>query len=148
MNGWEMWIQPVSAVFFAIFLPYVVQLVKRANWSSVVNWVIAVVISILAGVFTAFINGTPTPETLVAWVTAVVGGVQAAYNLFKAIGVTNDWLDKWFYFTSEDDTGTVTESVAATDNKKAEYDNAAAETAANDSVENASENGVEVHKAK
>lgn len=97
------WIPAIAAVFFSIFLPYIVQLVKRGGWSKMANWLIAVVVSLVAGVFTALISGAPTPETFVLWVTAVVGGVQAAYNLFKSIGVTDEWLDKWFHFTSDDE---------------------------------------------
>lgn len=108
MENWEAWIQPVAAVFFSLFLPYVVQLVKRSSWSKLTNWVIAIVVSLLAGVFTACVNGVPTPETLLTWITAVVGGVQVAYNLFKSIGVTSESLDKWFYFTSENETPTET----------------------------------------
>lgn len=99
----EAWIPAVAAVFFSLILPYIVQLVKRGGWSKGTNWVIAVVVSLAAGVFTAFISGAPTPETFALWVAAVVGGVQAAYNLFKAIGVTDEWLDKWFHFTSDDE---------------------------------------------
>lgn len=102
LEGFEAWVPAIAAVFFSLFLPYVVQLVKRGGWSKKVNWTIAVVISLAAGVFTAFVSGAPTPETFVLWVAAVVGGVQAAYNLFKAIGVTDEWLDKFFHFTSDD----------------------------------------------
>jgi hypothetical protein len=102
-EGFEAWVPAVAAVFFSLFLPYIVQLVKRGGWSKKVNWVIAVAVSLVAGVFTALISGAPTPETFALWVAAVVGGVQAAYNLFKAIGVTDEWLDKFFYFASDDD---------------------------------------------
>ena len=103
LQGFEVWIPAIAAVFFALFLPYVVQLVKRAGWSKKANWMIAIVISLLAGIFTAAISGAPTPETFVLWIAVVVGAVQAAYNLFKAIGVTDEWLDKWFHFTSDEE---------------------------------------------
>lgn len=112
MQGFEVWIPAISAIFFSLFLPYVVQLVKRAKWSKTVNWIVAIVISLIAGIFTALVSGAPSPETFVLWVVAVVGAVQAAYNLFKAIGVTDEWLDKWFAFTSDEDAKLPTETVA------------------------------------
>lgn len=87
------WIMPIATLILCVVLPYVVNLCKNAAWSANVKRWIALIISLIVGVATAFLSGAPTPETLVTWVLAVVGGVQIAYAAFKAIGVTSGWLD-------------------------------------------------------
>lgn len=87
------WIMPVATLILCVALPYVVNLCKGANWSASAKRWLAIAFSIVAGIATAFMSGVPTPETLVTWVLAVVGGVQIAYAAFKAIGVTSNWLD-------------------------------------------------------
>ena len=50
--------------------------------------------SVLAGLVTGLVAGIP--QSAGEWATcvfAVVGGVQAAYTLFKQLGVTDKWLD-------------------------------------------------------
>lgn len=87
------WTTAIAGAVLALGIPYVVALMARQNWSSTVKRCVAIAASCVAGVATAIITGTPTPETLVLYALAVIGGVQAAYSAFKAIGVTSSWLD-------------------------------------------------------
>lgn len=87
------WVMPIATLILCVALPYVVNLCKNASWSTSAKRWLAIAFSIVAGIATAFMSGVPTPETLVTWVLAVVGGVQIAYAAFKAIGVTSNWLD-------------------------------------------------------
>ena len=55
---------------------------------------LAIAVSALCGALTAMAGGMPTDAS--AWVTSIfaaVGGVQVAYAAFKAVGVTDKWLD-------------------------------------------------------
>lgn len=87
------WIVPIATIIIVILLPYVVNLCKKAEWPANTKRLLAICMSLVVGVATALISGMPTPETLVTWVLAVVGGVQIAYAAFKAIGITSGWLD-------------------------------------------------------
>ena len=87
------WIAPIATIIIVILLPYVVNLVKKAEWSADAKRWLAIVFSVVAGVATAAINGVPTPETLLTWVLAIIGGIQVAYAAFKSVGVTSGWLD-------------------------------------------------------
>lgn len=87
------WIIPVATLILCVVIPYVVNLCKKAEWSTAAKRWLAIIFSIVAGVATALLSGIPTAETLVTWVLAVVGGVQLAYTAFKSIGVTSGWLD-------------------------------------------------------
>lgn len=87
------WIQPVAALVLAVVIPFCVNLCTTTNTSSTIKRWIAVCASLVAGVATAFIGGVPSPESLVTWALAVVGGVQTAYTAFKSVGVTNAALD-------------------------------------------------------
>lgn len=87
------WIVPTATVIIAIIVPFVVNLLKKSEWNANVKRWIAILVSLIAGVATAVISGMPTPETMVTWTLAVVGGVQIAYSAFKQIGITSNWLD-------------------------------------------------------
>lgn len=87
------WIAPAATIVIVVVLPYVVNLCKKSEWSANVKRWIAIILSLVVGLATAFISGVPTPETLITWTLAVIGGVQVAYAAFKAIGVTSNWLD-------------------------------------------------------
>ena len=87
------WIVPVSTIVISIVIPFVVNLCKKAEWSANFKRWLAIAFSVVGGVCVGLISGTPTPETIVTWVMAVIGGTQVAYSAFKAIGVTSTWLD-------------------------------------------------------
>lgn len=87
------WIQPIAALVLALVIPFVVNLCTTANCTSGKKRAVALVFSIVAGIATGFLSGMPSPDTLVTWALAVVGGVQTAYTAFKAVGVTNNWLE-------------------------------------------------------
>lgn len=87
------WIVPSATLILCVVIPYVVNLCKKAEWSTNAKRWLAISFSLVAGVATALLSGMPTPETLVTWTLAVIGGVQVAYAAFKAIGITSGWLD-------------------------------------------------------
>lgn len=87
------WFVPSAMVVLIVAIPYVVNLCKKSEWSSDTKRWLSIGCSIVAGFATAFLSGAPTPETLVTWVLAVVGGVQISYTAFKSIGITSNWLD-------------------------------------------------------
>lgn len=87
------WIIPVATVITCVVLPYVVNLCKKAEWSANTKRWLAIGMSVLVGICAGLISGTPTPETFVSWVLAIVGGTQIAYAAFKSVGVTSGWLD-------------------------------------------------------
>lgn len=89
----ENWVISLATLILCVVIPYVVNLCKKAEWSTSAKRWIAIVFSVIAGVATALLSGVPTAETLVTWVLAVVGGVQIAYAAFKAIGITSNLLD-------------------------------------------------------
>lgn len=86
--------QALAAVVLSIAVPWAVQLIKTAAMTGKAARVLALACSLLAGIVTGFVGGVPADPG--AWVTcafAVVGGVQAAYTLFKSVGFTSKWLD-------------------------------------------------------
>lgn len=87
------WITPIAMVILVVAIPYVVNLCKKSEWTSDTKRWLSICCSIVAGLATAFLSGAPTPDTLVTWVLAVVGGVQISYTAFKSIGITSNWLD-------------------------------------------------------
>lgn len=87
------WIAPVATIILVIAIPYVVNLCKKAEWSTETKRWLSIGCSVIAGFATALLSGTPTPETLLTWTLAVVGGVQISYAAFKSVGVTSTWLD-------------------------------------------------------
>lgn len=87
------WIVPIATLVLCVVLPYVVNLCKKTEWSANLKRWLAIAFSIIGGVATAVLSGVPTPETLVTWSLAVIGGTQIAYAAFKSIGVTSGWLD-------------------------------------------------------
>lgn len=86
--------QALAAVVLSIAVPWAVQLIKTKAMTGKAARVLALACSLLAGIVTGFVGGVPADPG--AWVTcafAVVGGVQAAYTLFKSVGFTSKWLD-------------------------------------------------------
>ena len=83
--------QAIAAIVLSFAVPFAVQLIKTEAKAA---RILALGCSLLAGVVTGFVGGVPADPG--AWVTcafAVVGGVQAAYTLFKSVGITSKWLD-------------------------------------------------------
>lgn len=87
------WVNAIAALIIAVILPFLINLCTTQNWSSNAKRWLAIVASVGVGLATGVTAGLPTPETLVVWVLAVLGGVQTAYAAFKAIGITDSWLD-------------------------------------------------------
>lgn len=87
------WLQPIGALITSLIIPFAVNLCSTATCSGERKRVIAAAFSMLGGVAVALTTGAPEPETLVMWAFAVLGGVQAAYTAFKAVGVTDKALD-------------------------------------------------------
>ena len=87
------WTVAIAGLVSAVVLPFVIALIKRNQWSENVKRWIAVVVTVLVGIATGILFGVPTPETLAVFVVAVYGAMNAAYALFKSIGVTVNWLD-------------------------------------------------------
>lgn len=86
--------QALAAVVLSIAVPWAVQLIKTEAMTGKAARVLALACSLLAGIVTGFVGGVPADPG--AWVTcafAVVGGVQAAYTLFKSVDFTSKWLD-------------------------------------------------------
>lgn len=87
------YIVPVATIIVTIAVPFIVNLVKKQEWSTNAKRWLAVGVSLLAGLATGALSGAPTAATLVTWTLSVIGGVQVAYSLFKSVGVTSNWLD-------------------------------------------------------
>lgn len=86
--------QAGAAIVLSLVVPFAVQLIKTQAMEGKAARLLALACSLLAGVVTGLVGGTPSDPG--AWVTcafAVVGGVQAAYTLFKGVGITSKWLD-------------------------------------------------------
>lgn len=86
--------QAIAAIVLSFAVPFAVQLIKTEAMTGKAARILALGCSLLAGVVTGFVGGVPVGPG--AWVTcafAVVGGVQAAYTLFKSVGITSKWLD-------------------------------------------------------
>lgn len=101
-------IQAIATLVSALLIPWLVQLIKTKTMSSEVARWVALAVSLVAGVLTGLAAGIPA--TAGDWVTcilAVVGGIQVAYSAFKAVGVTNAWLDALLNIGSVDGKHTV-----------------------------------------
>ncbi|MBW3090448.1 hypothetical protein [Bifidobacterium miconisargentati] len=87
-------IQAISTLISVLVIPWVVQLIKtQAMTGTTARWV-SLAISLAAGAATGLLGGIPnTPGDWVTCILAVVGGTQIAYSAFKAVGITNNWLD-------------------------------------------------------
>lgn len=86
--------QAVAAIVLSLIVPFAVQLIKTQAMEGKAARLLALACSLLAGIVTGLVGGMPSDPG--AWVTcafAVVGGVQAAYTLFKGVGITSKWLD-------------------------------------------------------
>lgn len=86
-------IVPIATLVVVVVLPFFVNLCTTEAISSNVKRWIVIVVSLLVGIATGVLSGFPTPETLVTWVLACLGGVQLSYSAFKSIGITNTWLE-------------------------------------------------------
>ena len=87
-------LQAGAAIVLSLVVPFAVQLIKTEAMTGKAARVLALACSLLAGIVTGLVGGVPADPG--AWVTcafAVVGGVQAAYTLFKSVGITSKWLD-------------------------------------------------------
>lgn len=87
-------VQAIATLISVLVIPFIVQLIKtEAMQANTARWV-ALIVSVAAGVVTGFIGGIPAnPGDWVTCVLAVVGGIQVAYSAFKAVGVSNVWLE-------------------------------------------------------
>lgn len=86
--------QAGAAIVLSLIVPFAVQLIKTQAMEGKAARLLALACSLLAGIVTGLVGGVPSDPG--AWVTcafAVVGGVQAAYTLFKGVGFTSKWLD-------------------------------------------------------
>lgn len=86
--------QAGAAIVLSLVVPFAVQLIKTEAMTGTASRVLALACSLLAGIVTGLVGGVPADPG--AWVTcafAIVGGVQAAYTLFKSVGITSKWLD-------------------------------------------------------
>ena len=86
--------QAGAAIVLSLIVPFAVQLIKTQAMEGKAARFLALACSLLAGIVTGLVGGVPSDPG--AWVTcafAVVGGVQAAYTLFKGVGITSKWLD-------------------------------------------------------
>ncbi len=87
-------VQAGAAIVLSLIVPFAVQLIKTQAMEGKAARLLALACSLLAGIVTGLVGGVPSDPG--AWVTcafAVVGGVQAAYTLFKGVGFTSKWLD-------------------------------------------------------
>ena len=87
-------IQAALAVISSVVLPFIIQAIKsEAMGGNAARW-LAIAVRAPNSADAAIANGIPTDPG--AWATAIfacVGGVQVAYAAFKAVGVTDKWLD-------------------------------------------------------
>lgn len=87
-------IHVASSIVLIVVVPFLVQAIKTEAMSGTAARWVAVIASIVAGLFAGFVCGVPAEPA--AWLTcvfAMVGGVQTAYTAFKSVGVTSKWLD-------------------------------------------------------
>lgn len=87
------WTVAIAGLISAFVLPFVIALIKRNQWSENVKRWVAVIVTVFVGISAGVLFGIPTPETLAVFVVAVYGAMNAAYALFKSIGITVNWLD-------------------------------------------------------
>lgn len=86
--------QAIAAITLSIIVPFAVQLIKTEAMTGKAARALAFGISVGAGIVTGFVGGLPAdPGAWMACAFAVVGGVQAAYTLFRAVGVTSKIMD-------------------------------------------------------
>lgn len=86
---------PVIGIILTILvIPWVVQLIKsEALTGKAAQW-LSFGLTLAAGAIAGLITGIPVePMQWAYFVFAIFGGVQAAYTIFKSVGVTNRWLE-------------------------------------------------------
>ena len=87
-------IQAVAAVISAVLIPFLVQAIKTKAMSGNTARIVSIIVSVVAGIISGFIGGIPeSPGDAVTVVLAVIGGVQTFYAAFRAVGITDKWLD-------------------------------------------------------
>lgn len=72
-----------------IVLPYLIAVVQQPTWTGTTRRIVAIVVSVLVGVVTAYVNGNltnvaPTATSVLAAVAAVFVASQAVYARFAA----------------------------------------------------------------
>lgn len=97
--------EAIALVVTALVVPYVVALIRNeAITGSRARW-LAIGVSVLAGIVVGFVGGIPaTPGAWITCIMAAIGAVQAAYTLFKSVGVTSRWLDALMALRKDEDT--------------------------------------------
>lgn len=86
--------EAIALALTAIVIPYVVALIKgKTITGNAARW-LAIGLSVLAGIVVAFVAGVPeTPGELILCIFSAIGAVQAAYSIFKEVGITCNWLE-------------------------------------------------------
>jgi hypothetical protein len=87
-------LQVSAAIVSVLVVPFLVQAIKTHAMSGNAARFVSILVSVIAGVIAGFVGGIPADPA--AWLTAVfaiVGGVQTAYAAFRAVGITDKWLD-------------------------------------------------------
>ena len=97
--------EAVAFIVTALVVPYVVALIRGGGITgSKARW-LAIGASVLAGFAVGFVGGIPaTPGAWITCIMAAIGAVQAAYTLFKSVGITNRWLDALMALRKDEDT--------------------------------------------
>jgi uncharacterized membrane protein YqaE (UPF0057 family) len=81
----------------ALLTPYIVSFVNRPTWSRTTKRIVMIVVSIVVALVTAFLEGDFNDfnwQSVLLYLGAFIGVVQAAYTAFEAAGPTNWLLDK------------------------------------------------------
>jgi len=94
MNG-SIPIPTALATLFALFAPFVIQFFKKKVVDKRWRWFLAFALSLVIGIIAAFWAKTPfTWGAIIAWVIAVFGYSQTAYNTWKALHSENGTVGK------------------------------------------------------
>ena len=89
MNG-SIPIPTALATLFALFAPFVIQFFKKKIEDKTWRWFLAIGLSVIIGVISAFWSKAPfTWVNIAAWIGAVFGYSQTAYNTWKALHSEN-----------------------------------------------------------
>jgi drug/metabolite transporter (DMT)-like permease len=101
MEAASMWIIVLAYIVECVILPIIISLIVREHWSANAKRWTAIVVTMLCGVITAlalWVTNTQTaapltPELILTYVFALIGGMKFAYDSFKSIGITSKMLD-------------------------------------------------------
>ena len=96
--------EAIAFIVTAVAVPYVVALIRGGGITgSKARW-LAIGVSVLAGIVVGFVGGIPaTPSAWITCVMAAIGAVQAAYTLFRSVGVTSKWLEALMALRKDED---------------------------------------------